>query len=119
MKNIERKREYQKEWINERRNSYILENGPCINCGSLDKLEIDHIDPKQKKYKISNIWSRNLKLIKKELKKCQILCNRCHKEKTKKQKRDALQHGISRYRIGCRCDVCKKAKQEENRLRYI
>ena len=58
----------------------------CIKCGSKERLELDHINPKEKEWnpkrsmcskKLSeNFW--------KEINKCQLLCYDCHKEKTKK-----------------------------------
>lgn len=46
---------YQREWVRKRRSDWIASNGPCVWCGSSDRLELDHIDPSQK---LSHaIWS--------------------------------------------------------------
>jgi hypothetical protein len=48
-------------------------------------LDFDHIDNKD--YNISSMINRRYSLdkIKKELKKCQILCANCHRKKTAKE----------------------------------
>ena len=76
------KKKYQREWIAKRRSDWIIGNGPCKNCGSWDQLEVDHINPEEKEYNISQIWSRKQEVRDKELAKCQVLCEDCHKEKT-------------------------------------
>lgn len=46
----------------------------------MDNLEVDHIDPDQK---ISHkVWSWAKPRRDAELAKCQVLCNKCHKNKT-------------------------------------
>lgn len=66
----------------------ILKKFPCNLCGFSDVryLEFDHINPVYKKYRISSMCSegRTLFEIKEEMRKCQILCVACHKEKTRK-----------------------------------
>lgn len=85
-KNIEQKREYQLRWINERRDSWLKENGPCAKCKTWINLQVDHIDPKLKAMEPAAIWSRKEEVRNKELAKCQVLCEDCHKEKTKENK---------------------------------
>lgn len=66
-----------------------LSNKACIECGEADMrvLEMDHIDPAQKKFSVSQAvklgysWQEVLE----ELKKCQILCANCHKRRTAEQ----------------------------------
>ena len=54
-KDPEKQKEYQRNWLAKRRADWFSENGPCINCGSWDNLELDHIDPSTK---VDNkIWS--------------------------------------------------------------
>ena len=62
----------------------------CKNCGLLDVryLQFDHIDRNTKTYTISKMISKSkfsIKDIKQEMRKCQILCYACHKEKTSKE----------------------------------
>lgn len=79
-------RKYQREWIAKRRQKWIKENGPCNKCGTWDNLEVDHIDPQDKVN--HRVWSWSDERRKEELKKCQVLCEECHKTKSiKDQKR--------------------------------
>lgn len=112
-------REYQRNRIKQRRLSWIAENGPCVVCGATENLEVDHIDHSTKMYSVNDLWSlspNNPKRIN-ELKKCQVLCYDCHKEKTKKQLKTA-KHGTSTMYndYSCRCDPCKIAKSIDNLL---
>lgn len=66
-----------------RRSEWIANNGPC-SCGSTDRLEVDHIDPTQKAISISDVWTRCAEVREAELAKCQVLCYKCHKAKTKR-----------------------------------
>ena len=89
-----------------------LLGGECAGCGSMDKLQFDHIngDRVDDKHQISMMidWA-SWPEIKEELKKCQLLCVACHWEKTyKEQGYGAAAHGTSTcYRKGCRCDECR------------
>ena len=49
-------------------------------------LHFDHINPEDKKWSISKMYTHNIKTIKNEIRKCQILCANCHIEKTIKNK---------------------------------
>jgi hypothetical protein len=60
--------------------------GKCIKCGATDKLEFDHIDPSIKSFNISSGYHKPKEEMENELSKCQLLCNKCHCEKTKKNK---------------------------------
>lgn len=75
----EAKREYQRQWVAKRREDYFADKN-CEECGSTERLELDHKDPKQKV--THRIWSWSRERREAELKKCQILCEGCHKEKT-------------------------------------
>jgi hypothetical protein len=102
----DRKREYQRQWIASRRAQWIAERGgSCVQCGSTDRIEIDHIDPSQKSYNPTSAWS----LVEgyKELNKCQILCHACHRIKTHGDHRN--EHGTKAgyVRNGCRCPDCR------------
>ena len=67
-----------------RRRAKVLEimGGQCINCGSKDNLEIDHIDPHTKSFSISEFITHSWEKIGPELEKCQLLCKACHKAKS-------------------------------------
>lgn len=105
----EQQRAYAREWLKKRRNEWLLDNGPCAKCGSWEDLEIDHINPADKAFSVSRLWSRSKQVRDKELSKCQVLCHSCHKEKH----RGTIVHGtVTAYdEYGCRCEFCKSAKQ--------
>jgi hypothetical protein len=81
----DKKREYQKKWVDKRRRQWIDANGPCNLCGSKEKLEVDHIDRTTKEHNPRQLWSRKASVRDAELKKCQVLCEECHKNKTSKE----------------------------------
>lgn len=85
LKTKEEQREYQRKWMAQRRQEWIDLNGPCKNCDSWDDLEVDHINPLTKTMNPSQIWSRKQEIRDEELAKCQVLCEDCHKEKSKFQ----------------------------------
>lgn len=89
------KRAYQKSWIKNRRDQWIAENGPC-KCGSDDRLQVDHIDPKTKT--THRIWSWSEERRKSELLKCQVLCYSCHKKKSAKECSDRFS-GVPRLKL--------------------
>jgi hypothetical protein len=65
------------------RREWIQANGPCANCGSGERLEIDHKDPDAK---VSHtVWTWRKEKREAELAKCQVLCYKCHKKKTAAQ----------------------------------
>ena len=57
--------------------------GKCNKCETFENLNFDHINPFSKKYDISKIICGKKEKIINELKKCQILCKKCHIEKNK------------------------------------
>lgn len=112
-------REYQRRWIAQRRAEW-LEDKVCVICGSNDRLEIDHIDPSQKKRNIGTLWSYapDNPIRVEELAKCQVLCYTHHKEKTIREANARAQHGRTLYSKGCRCEICYEAQRQHNAQRY-
>lgn len=108
----EQKREYQLRWRQARRNKAIEYLGSsCADCGSSDKLEFDHIDRKSKAFNIAHKLSCKWETLEKELDKCQLLCEDCHKAKTTKENSIDHPHGnVQRYDKGCRCSDCRASK---------
>lgn len=101
---------YQNAWLQQRRTAWLKANGPCANCASWDRLEVDH---KFRSEKVDHrVWSWSESRRSVELAKCQPLCHSCHKLKTKAE---AFCHGIGGYRRGCRCPVCREAKLSQAR----
>jgi hypothetical protein len=82
----------------------------CCQCNSQEKLEFDHIDPSLKSYPISQGWAR--KDIEQELSKCQLLCSKCHLEKTINSKKP-FTHGSSYcwMKLKCKCTICLEARE--------
>ncbi len=92
-----------------KRRDWLMTNGPCQSCGSVENLEVDHIDPS---LKISHrVWSWAEPVRMAELAKCQVLCSVCHKKKTAAYALVQLKHGErSLYdKHKCRCDLCVAA----------
>jgi hypothetical protein len=65
--------------------------GICVHCGitnsealefTEERLQFDHIVPRDKSFEISKFWSYSWGRIVGELDKCQLLCRECHKEKS-------------------------------------
>jgi hypothetical protein len=63
---------------------YLVEmlGGKCCGCGTIENLQFDHIDRKQKDFCIGKSLSLKLDKLIVEAKKCQLLCDNCHKIKT-------------------------------------
>lgn len=74
-KRRERKYEHKKHLIN------IL-GGKCVGCGTTENLQFDHIDRYSKSFCIGKNLASKLEKLVEEAKKCQLLCDNCHKVKT-------------------------------------
>ncbi len=63
-----------------------LSSKECVECHENDwrVLEFDHLDPTQKSFSISQAVKLGYRWpdVKKEIKKCRILCSNCHKKHT-------------------------------------
>jgi hypothetical protein len=105
--------EYQNAWLQRRRTTWLIENGPCRQCGSLDNLEVDHINPYTKTD--HKVWSLSEPKRNAELAKCQVLCSSCHHKKTTAQSYIQRRHGTTNMRRlgGCFCTACKRAVADE------
>lgn len=100
-------RRYQRQWAQNNRRRWLSENGPCAKCGSDKDMEVDHIDRTKK---ISHrVWSWTKDRRDEELRKCQVLCGSCHKEKTSLEKQRPIKHGTESGYARCRCSSCTEA----------
>ena len=80
---------YRRKWKAARRASFF-DGKSCVKCGSIERLELDHID---RSTKIDhNIWSWSEARRNAEIAKCQILCYVCHKEKTRSEVAKPIPH---------------------------
>ena len=90
-----------------------LLGGCCSSCGDIDGLDFDHIDPATKAFDISagirDGYGRER--LQAELRKCQLLCRRCHSEKTLAH-RQVPHGGGAAGRRRCKCGPCKTRKAE-------
>lgn len=91
---------------NERRTNWLQEHGPCQVCGSTKDLHIHHEDPSQKVS--SEVWTWSKERRDKELLKCIVVCNECHKDIHVKLKREG---GQSRYHKDRKLIECKQCKR--------
>ena len=121
-------KEKMKVYIKEYRQKRILEaqvflGGECAQCGTKDELEFDHINIEDKKYNISKILTSSKEVFWDEIKKCQLLCRKCHKIKTKKDanynpwNKGKWNHGTTTgYRkYKCRCSICVTSQRNRRK----
>lgn len=111
------KREHRRIWI-------ARLGGKCVECGTTERLEFDHIDPATKSFRVSEFFCRKVDGLSEEMAKCQLLCKSHHVEKTMRERGLAPSPHGSRNRYkhhGCRCPECKagecarKRRQRANR----
>lgn len=97
----------------------------CNKCGSTENLEIDHINPFTKNLRAGDgsIWDLPDEEFYVELKKCQVLCRKCHVDKSLadyNMERIGDKHNYSRYaNHKCRCNICVKDHSRYNAEYYI
>jgi len=89
--------------------------GKCLKCNSIEDLHLDHINPETKNFTVAKFWNVKKEVFDLEISKCQLLCKKCHEEKTlldMGRVSAKVTHGtLSSYRY-CKCKTCKKAKSE-------
>ena len=88
----------------EKRKTFLLEHlgNVCSNpnCNETKNLQFDHINPLEKSFSPSWNLHKSLDELIKETDKCQLLCPKCHLEKTKNEwLSGVLYHGLSKERI--------------------
>ena len=88
--------------------------GKCVKCGATEDLDFDHIDSKTKTFTIGCAWSVSSERFWEEIKKCQLLCKKCHKIKTNEywdRPQNKPRHGTFWFykKYKCRCGPCTKA----------
>ena len=111
-----------------KRKARIIEylGGVCVVCGTTQELEIDHIDPSLKSFVLNgNNLNRTWEFLLPEIKKCQLLCNAHHIEKSRQEQlgKAPWNKGISLLspdshgnwqaydKRACRCEICKAWKK--------
>jgi 5-methylcytosine-specific restriction endonuclease McrA len=109
-------REYMNRRYYQRREEAIAQlGGKCAQCGSIEGLEIDHIDRSAKSVNVARILTHSRAKVAEELAKCQLLCADCHTLKSKSERygKPETKHGsVWMYKkFGCRCDECVEASK--------
>lgn len=97
--------------MNKRQLALEFLGNECVRCLTTENLHFDHINPDAKLFNISGARMSIAKLLS-ELKKCQLLCRKCHGKKTREQNKRqyTLVHGKVNSYVNhkCRCDLCKE-----------
>jgi len=83
-KNKDEQRVFQKEWLRDRRKRFF-KGKKCKKCGGTKNLTLHHKDPSKKID--HHIWSWAPERFWAEIKKCDVLCEKCHEEKNIKDNR--------------------------------
>lgn len=94
-KNRDRYKDKQLKQRQDRR-EFLYENlgNSCSVCGSTEKLEFDHINPAFKSGR-NSFLSMGIDTIRSQLDNIQVLCHKCHKEKSTSQKNAAWKLFVS------------------------
>jgi hypothetical protein len=103
---------YMAKKYRQRRDMAILVlGGKCVDCGSIEKLELDHILPSAKILSVSSrTWSK-LAYWTEVMEKCALRCQRCHRIKSANEAFVPHGGGASGRR-NCPCLPCKERKRE-------
>ena len=119
--------EYMRNYMNNRyhtiRQKLINQlGGKCAHCGSKKDLQFDHIDANKKSFRMSDAHSVSDARLQDELKNVQLLCKKCHDEKTRNEwdfGGPKPRHGTYwMYRkYGCRCPRCVNAYKKQYNIK--
>lgn len=105
---------YMKERYYKRRKEALKILGDkCSQCGSDQRLEIDHKIAKKKVFDGTRMTSVSRDKFLQELNNCQLLCRKCHTIKTVEidlnRKMAKGTHGTYSAHRYCKCSLCKEA----------
>jgi len=103
-------REYMLNRYHRRRAEAMLRiGGKCVDCGTTENLEFDHVDPTTKEFEISKIWSYSKTKLEYELEKCVLRCSFHHSQKSAIEQ--SVEHGKGNTgKKNCRCELCRPLK---------
>lgn len=105
---------YHREYYRDKRRPKALAflGDKCVQCGSTEDLQFDHIKPEDKSFNIKDNLTPSNEKVQEELKKCQLLCKACHIEKTAKEN-SGFSHGTiyGWMKANCSCNECENAKK--------
>lgn len=111
---------YQRTWLAAKRQRFVnMAGGKCVECGSTESLEFDHIDNNSKTAAVNKIMSGKISRIIEEVLKCQLLCKECHHNKTMGEEYLRPKHGtLVMYRDhACGCQVCLDGHERRARIK--
>lgn len=92
--------------------------GKCVDCGRLDSLEFDHVDPATKVSKVTDLLRCGSQdRLNAELAKCVLRCRDCHKSRSDTDQTGEHGEGIT-GRKGCMCELCGPVKRAYWRKRH-
>lgn len=118
--------EYMRQYMADRYHSKRQEiidrlGGKCARCQSnKGPWHLDHKDKRKKTMRASDLHSVNDQRFQQEIKNLQLLCEECHRDKTKESwdySTPKPRHGTYWYfrRYGCRCQRCSKAYKDKQK----
>lgn len=102
-------REKQRQVVAARRKKWMDETAVC-RCGNTKSLIMVHKKPGEKIP--SNVWRLPDEARKTILAECAMLCRKCWQRRNVENGLIGT-HGSNGYDYGCRCDICRKASNEE------
>ena len=117
-KDAEQQREYQRQWMAERR-AKALEGMSCAYCAATEDLHFHHFDPA---IKVShNVWSWTEERRREELAKCIVLCRSCHVDHHRQNRPQFCKRGHelteanSYWKPGRTTRECRTCKRERTK----
>ena len=91
--------------------------GVCVDCGTTEDLEFDHVDRESKEFMISGMSSCSEARFWAEVRKCVLRCKTCHYARTAQQL--GVEHGGGASgKKNCPCASCKARKAEYMKRYY-
>lgn len=94
-------KKYQADWYKRvmcrRRQEWFTANGPCVDCGSWERLELDHENPAEKTHHAVWSWTEVRRIA--ELAKCKPRCHTCHAKKSRREQVEQDVHSARRKKV--------------------
>ena len=76
--------------------------GKCVDCGSIEGLQFDHVDPQTKSFTLGNrLHTAPIAEVERELGKCVLRCRPCHVAKTVRQSENVSRHRNTVFTCAC------------------
>lgn len=97
-----------------RSEAIAAKGGVCVDCGTTDSLEFDHVDASTKSFDVGKLLNVSKVAREAELSKCALRCKSCHILKTTRSgDNGAVGHGGGLTgKRNCYCDLCAPLKAE-------